>query len=128
MVWGDDQALKAGRQQMDTSLARLQSATELTILDNTENMLEKQDEMSITLSKFLRDLDRNAEAQEQIAAAQDAAMQKIGTDVQTMMRDLKQLLLLQSAPKSAKEEPDPMFEELPANVVRHFYEFADEKQ
>lgn len=106
---------------MDTSLARLQSATELAILDNTENMLDQQAEMSTALSKMRRELDRNGEMQEQIAASQIAATEKISDDVQTMMKDIKKLLSLQQEVKAVKSQDKIESDELSGNVVRHFY-------
>lgn len=112
---------------MDTCLARLQYATELTILDNTENMLEQQAEMGTALSKLRRELDRNGELHEQIAANQNAATEKISKDVQTMMRDLKLLLSFQQEANSSKNQSVPKVDEPSANVVRHFYEWLAEK-
>jgi hypothetical protein len=120
-VFGDDNNLKSDRDKLDIYLNRLQDATEYAILENTGNMLEQQARLGDVVADMRIELGRNREIQEQIAANQNAATEKISNDVQTMMKDVKKLLALQQEAKSVKGRNVTKSDELSGNVVRHFY-------
>ena len=94
--------LSSYRQQMDTYLEWLQSATTFAILDNTENMLEQQAQTTYNLAILQSELSCNRESQEQIAISQHAATEEIGKNVLAMAEDIKKLLALQQEVKSVK--------------------------
>lgn len=106
---------------MDTSLSRLQSATEFVLLDNSENILDQQGRSLQKLSQLRGDLLRNAEKQEEIAANQKAMLEDISDDVKAMMKDMKKLLSLQQTSKTGQHQDAILVEKLWGNVVRHFY-------
>lgn len=117
---GNDANLKAGRDQMDIYLNRLQSATEFAILDNSENMLEQQ-------ARMRRELDRNREIQDKLAADQRAAIEQVSDAVQAMRNDIKLLLSLQRSAESVKNPDVREVDEVSRNVVRHFYSYMRQK-
>lgn len=101
---GGDAELAGGRQTMDKSLSRLQSATEFAILDNSENMLEKQDILGNSLANFQQELRRNQNVQERLAQGQALALEGISTGIERLssdLHDIKQLL------RSRKQEQVP---------------------
>lgn len=81
---------------MDTNLKRLQSATEFAILDNSENMLEKQDVLGSSLASFQQELRRNQTIQERLAQTQALALENISTGIEDLsgdLQDIKRLLM-----------------------------------
>lgn len=126
-IFGDDNNLKSDRDKLDIYLNRLQDATEYAILDNTEKMLEQQARLGDVVADMRRELGRNRETQEQIAANQLAATEKISNDVQEMMKDIKKLLSLQQETKSVKSQNAVRLDEFSGNVVRHFYGYVARK-
>lgn len=127
-IWGEDDDLKSGREKMDTSLSRLDSAAQLLIVSNTENMLERQGHLRRDLSDLSQELLRNEEEQRRIAASQMAEFEKqqakmgaISDDVKAVLKDVRKLLSLQQASKTDENQNAQLVEKLSANVVRHFY-------
>lgn len=90
---------------MDTSLKRLQSATEFAILDNSENLLEKQDVLGNSLTTFQQELRRNQTVQERLAQTQALALEGISSGIEDLssdLQDIKRLLQSRSDDKSAE--------------------------
>lgn len=81
---------------MDTSMKRLQSATEFAILDNSENLLEKQDVLGNSLAAFQQELRRNQTVQERLAQSQALALEGISSGIEDLsgdLQDIKRLLM-----------------------------------
>lgn len=92
---------------MDTSLSRLQSATEFAILDNSENLLEKQDVLGNSLASFQQELRRNQNVQERLAQTQALALEGISTGIQDLssdLQDIKRLLVSRNEEKRPEED------------------------
>lgn len=91
---------------MDTNLKRLQSATEFAILDNSENMLEKQDVLGNSLASFQQELRRNQTVQERLAQTQALALENISTGIEELsidIQDIKRLLQSRNEAKGPEE-------------------------
>lgn len=113
---------------MDTSLSRLQSATEFVLLGNSENMLDQQRRLNREFSEMQQELRRNDAVHRDIAAnqiamfeKQDAKLEDISDETKALRKDFQKLLSFMQTSKPGEYHDVKLVEQLSANVVRHFY-------
>lgn len=104
----DTTELANGRDLMNKALERLVRATEFAILDNSENMLDKQIILQDSLAEFQLELRQNKFTQERLAASQTAAIQHLSDDFQKFRdeykEDIKKLIAYHQTPLSDKND------------------------
>lgn len=108
---GQDAELAASRKSMDTALNRFHSATQLTILANSEDMLRMQAE-----------LQNNLESQNRLATEQQMMLERVilgQEDLQGGMDEVKQSVALLTSLMRERREDARQAKESQAQAVPH---------